>query len=69
MTNELTERISEMLREKNEEIAALRGQLYNRDMEITRLNARLKFGVNVTKGDEPESFLDWDLKKLRERLP
>jgi seryl-tRNA(Sec) selenium transferase len=45
MTNELTERISEMLREKNEEIASMRRKLYARDMEIVRLKAALTSGV------------------------
>jgi predicted RNase H-like nuclease (RuvC/YqgF family) len=42
-TSELTRRVEEMLREKNEEIAALRKKVYDQSMEIAQLKAALNF--------------------------
>jgi cell shape-determining protein MreC len=50
----LTDRVSEMLREKNEEIAAMRRQVYELRMENVRLKARIDFGVKLEALKESE---------------
>jgi regulator of replication initiation timing len=65
MTSEaLLERVLQMLCEKNVKIHAL-------EAEVRQLKHDLGDAQKTIQKltDEPESFMDWDLKKLRERMP